>query len=409
MDRFTNLEKNVDNYNHRTYRLDRMTALLDRLGNPQEKYRTIHVAGSKGKGSTCAMISNALIANGHNVGLYTSPHLVDPRERFMVNNRFIEDRILIETAEELAESIKDFRFSKTEWGENEPTTFELYTSFAYILFAKLGCDIAVIETGLGGRLDATNTLNPIACVLTNIELEHTAILGDTIEKIAIEKSKIIRPGVPVFSARQKPEAKAVLKAEAESCGSPVFFLEDMPAEEIHPRMAIDVQKENSALALAVIRYLGEFCEGTISAIENTVLPGRFERISDSPLIYLDSAHTENSLRQTIDAFCRIAPGKRTAIFAVLADKRKDVLLPMVLDAFDTVIISRPGTYKKSDIDGLFAHAKKIRPDNDVRLIPDNIQALKESCAAGSPILVTGSFYLAGQILEAYRKLYGDTH
>ncbi|MBO7349605.1 MAG: bifunctional folylpolyglutamate synthase/dihydrofolate synthase, partial [Spirochaetales bacterium] len=189
MESFTNLEKKTDNYTTRTYRLDRMQAIMKTLGDPQSCYKTIHVAGSKGKGSTASYIAASLRAAGFKTGLYMSPHVSDYRERFTINGAFIETSVLLSVAEKLVSALEGFHFCD-EMGENQPTTFELYTAYAFMLFKEENCTWAVIETGLGGRLDATNILKPEASVLTPIELEHTDILGPTIEKIAIEKSKI---------------------------------------------------------------------------------------------------------------------------------------------------------------------------------------------------------------------------
>lgn len=191
MEHFTNLEKKTDRYNTRTYRLDRMQAIMKALGNPQDSYRSIHVAGSKGKGSTASYIASGLEAAGFVTGLYMSPHVSDYRERFTLCGRFVSDDILVSTGNILAKGLEDFHFNDS-MGETQPTTFELYTAFAFLLFKQIGCQWAVIETGLGGRLDATNIIQPEASVLTPIELEHTDILGDTIAKIATEKSKIIK-------------------------------------------------------------------------------------------------------------------------------------------------------------------------------------------------------------------------
>ena len=186
-EQFTNLEKQTSHYTTRTYRLDRMHDLLAHLGNPERAFKKIHLAGSKGKGSTASYLASALTSMGYKTGLYLSPHLVDYRERFTLSGTFFDDSLLVSTGQELADSIEGFTF-RDEWGETNPTTFELFTAYAYLLFKNSGCSWAIIETGLGGRLDATNTIIPEASVLCPIELEHTKILGSTIREIATEKS-----------------------------------------------------------------------------------------------------------------------------------------------------------------------------------------------------------------------------
>ncbi|MFA7539910.1 MAG: bifunctional folylpolyglutamate synthase/dihydrofolate synthase, partial [Sphaerochaetaceae bacterium] len=193
MESFANLERKTGDYSPREYRLDRMGKLLTHLGNPERSFKSIHIAGSKGKGSTAIFIAKGLSALGYKTGLYASPHLVDYRERFTLSGTFFSEEALVKSGNSLVEKLEGFSFSD-EWGVSEPTAFELYTAYAYLLFKENKCSWAVIETGLGGRLDATNTLTPEASVITPIELEHTAILGNTLSLIAYEKGKIIKEG-----------------------------------------------------------------------------------------------------------------------------------------------------------------------------------------------------------------------
>jgi hypothetical protein len=183
MESFTNLEKRSDNYTNRYYRLDRMHKLLEYIGNPQSSFASIHIAGSKGKGSTAIFIASGLEAAGYKTGMYLSPHVSNYRERFTRCGSYFSEEEYVSAANLLFSRLDGFTFSD-QWGTTEPTTFELFTAFSFTLFEYTKCEWAVIETGLGGRLDATNTLKPKAVVLTPIELEHTAILGNTITLIA---------------------------------------------------------------------------------------------------------------------------------------------------------------------------------------------------------------------------------
>ena len=323
MEHFMNLERKTDKYSTRTYRLDRMKAIMERLGNPQDRYRTIHVAGSKGKGSTASFIARGLEACGFSVGLYMSPHVYDYRERFTLCGRFFPDELLVSTGNMLKDGLEGFTF-RDEMGETEPTTFELYTAFAFLLFRNAGCDWAVVETGLGGRLDATNIIVPQASVLTPIELEHTDILGDTIAKIATEKSKIIKAGVPSFSALQSAEALDVFKAEASAQKSSFHYLGDeaLTLEEHRivfrdgfswePELSMAglVQAQNCALALLVLRTLGLYVPGkTEKALEENTLPGRMEKVSWVRPLFLDGAHTKNSMGHLLETFRSMYPGR----------------------------------------------------------------------------------------------------
>ena len=440
MEGFTNLERRTDKYSVRTYRLDRMQALMQRLGDPQDSYSTIHVAGSKGKGSTASFIAKGLEAKGFRVGLYMSPHVSDYRERFTLCGRFIDDATLIETGNDLKERLEGFRFCDT-LGENDPTTFELYTAFAFILFKRMGCQWAVIETGLGGRLDATNILKPKACVITPIELEHTNILGDTIEKIAIEKSKITKPLTPVFVSPQKPEAASVFRNEAKAQKAPIHEFDDEVTElgtsfsngvqkvDVHFKdgfstqyeltMLGDVQAQNSALALMVLRSLGLYVPGeTEKAFEGNRLPGRMESIGwERPLI-LDGAHTHNSMDHLLYTFRQLHPGKEgLCIFGAVEGKDHSSMAESILRAFDKVIVSRPGTFKKSDPKALYdlmtdtASANAEFKGKEIHLeceAEDALGLAKGITKSGEPILVCGSFYLAGAVKEALARLEAKT-
>ncbi|MCI2045143.1 MAG: Mur ligase family protein [Sphaerochaeta sp.] len=425
MESFTNLEKQVDHYTVRTYRLDRMRALMDHFGHPERAYRKLHIAGSKGKGSTASYLASGLVALGYRTGLYLSPHLFDYRERFLVDGAFADDASLVKAGNILKQGVDDFTFTD-QWGETKPTTFELYTTFAFLLYKELRCDWVVLETGLGGRLDATNVVIPEASILCPIELEHTRILGDTIEKIAIEKSKIIKDGVPAFVGLETEDAMRVFQNEAKERNSRLYSLaEELKAmeyrttfqgERVHLvwnngmedhltlKMIGEVQAQNAALALLTLRTLGLYdAQKTIPALEANTLPGRFEKISDAPAIYVDGAHTVNSLRALVHSYVSLYPeGERTVIYGALLDKDHRHMCSLILSAFTHILISTPGTYKKSDISAIYDvfMADPASKGKDIRLIPDNRQALSEAKRLAGPdgaILVTGSFYLSGAI------------
>lgn len=433
MEGFTNLEKQTTHYTTRTYRLDRMQALLAYLGNPELSFKKIHLAGSKGKGSTASYLASGLTALGYKTALYMSPHLVDYRERFTLSGTFFADELLVQTGKELQLLLQGFHFSD-QWGETSPTTFELYTAYAYLLFKNSGCEWAVIETGLGGRLDATNTITAEACVLCPIELEHTKILGDTIEKIAAEKSKIIKRGVPVFIGFEDKEAMNVFLSEAKEQQSPVYRLDDAidcltsrttalgelvhyawkkkGEEQLLLSMRGSVQAQNSALALLVLRTLGLYNEKVLPALEKNQIPGRFQQLSTSPCLYVDGAHTNHSLKALLSSFTSLHPlTNNTIIYGALEDKDHLHMANLVLDHFQNIIISRPGTYKKSDIASLYAlftdlSGQRTQPYRIV-LIEDNVEALKTAYKLtdnGAAIIACGSFYLAGGVKTAFEQI-----
>jgi dihydrofolate synthase/folylpolyglutamate synthase len=433
MESFTNLEKQTDHYTTRTYRLDRMQALLEHIGNPERSFRKIHLAGSKGKGSTASYLACALTALGYKTALYLSPHLTDYRERFTLSGTFFDDRLLVETGKELQRRLEHFHF-RDEWGETNPTTFELYTAYAYMLFAATACQWAVIETGLGGRLDATNTILPEACVLCPIELEHTKILGNTITEIATEKSKIIKAGVPVFVGYEQEDAMKVFEREAQTQHSPLYKLDDAllslasttttegevvtyswkngGKETLTLSMRGSVQAQNSALALLVLRTLGLYDQRVVKAMQDNQIPGRFQQLASKPALYVDGAHTTHSLSALLESFSSLHQGtENTIIYGALEDKDHQHMVDLVLDHFTKIIISKPGTYKKSDIALLFSlfnqKAKERGIEATILLREDNTEALRTAYSVTSEhaaILVCGSFYLAGGVALAHEQV-----
>ncbi|HCG62657.1 MAG TPA: bifunctional folylpolyglutamate synthase/dihydrofolate synthase [Sphaerochaeta sp.] len=434
MESFTNLEKKNNGYTVRLYRLDRMRALLDHIGNPERDFKAIHVAGSKGKGSTASFLAQGLTALGLKTGLYTSPHLCDYRERFTLAGTFFDDTELVAAANMLVHRLEGFHF-EDEWGTAEPTAFELYTSFAFLLFSHTRCAWAVIETGLGGRLDATNTITPVASVITPIELEHTAILGDSIPLIAGEKAKIIKAGVPVFISRQREDARRVFVEEARVQQSRLYDLQvevealvtrtepdgqhaaitwkDGTVTRLLLAMRGEVQAENCALALLVLKTLGVYRpEITEEALQTARLPGRMELISTAPPIIIDGAHTVESLRHLLNSFTQLyGTTGNTVIYGVLEDKDHIHMTRLLLPLFERIIVARPGTFKKSNPEALFLllqeEIKEMRNPPRLFLEKDPDKALElamETTAFPHAILCTGSFYLGGDIVAAFRKV-----
>ena len=429
MENFTNLEKNINHYTTRNYRLDRMEKLLNHFNNPEKQYKTIHVAGSKGKGSTSKFIATSLKSLGYKVGIYASPHLLSYKERFTICGDFFEDIILIKVGNFILEKLNDFTFID-QWGETYPTTFELFTLYGYMLFKEVNCDYAVIETGLGGRLDATNTLSPEISIICPIELEHTQILGDTIEKISIEKSKIIKSKKPVVCSILKPEAKIVMKNEANNNNSDIKFLDDEiisitshttancelveikwkdnTITNLKLQLKGKVMATNAALAILALKKLGLYKESINLAINNTTLLGRFQLLQRNPDIYIDAAHTKISIESLVESIKEIENSEKcTIIFGSLIDKDHKAIAPIILNNFKHIILSRPGTFKKSDMNALYNLFKDLNIDSKIELIIDGNEALKraiEITEKDGCILACGSFYLASEIAQAYNKL-----
>ncbi|MCY1152478.1 MAG: Mur ligase family protein [Sphaerochaetaceae bacterium] len=429
MENYTNLEKNIEHYTTRYYRLDRMHKLLSFFDNPEKDYQKIHVAGSKGKGSTSKFIATGLKSFGYKVGIYASPHLLDYKERFTVCGDFFSDDFLIEVGNYILDKIKGFTFSD-QWGETEPTTFELFTLYGFMLFSKSNCDYAVIETGLGGRLDATNTITPILSVICPIELEHTSILGDTIEKIATEKSKIIKKNIPVVAASLKEEARKVIINEAKAQNSSLRLLEnetmsikshtkrefeeteitynDGTKINLKLKLKGSVMAQNAALAILALNTLNFNSPKMISAINETTLLGRFQLLSEKPDLIIDAAHTKISIQALISSIKQIEDKEKcTVIFGSLIDKDHKGIAPILLNNFNNIILSRPGTFKKSDMPSLYNLFKDLSTNSNIEMLLDGNDALQrafELTPKDGCILVCGSFYLASEIALAFKQL-----
>ncbi|MBI9105902.1 MAG: bifunctional folylpolyglutamate synthase/dihydrofolate synthase [Spirochaetales bacterium] len=427
LESFTNLEK-APNLTAREYRLDRMYALLPLFGNPQNAFKSIHVAGSKGKGSTAAFIAGILAANGIKTGLYSSPHVETYKERISMAGTFFDETLYTATASMMMSVIE-----AESGGENLPgglpTTFELLTLLSFLIFRESGCEWAVFETGLGGRLDATNVIIPEASVLTLIELEHTEYLGDTIEKIALEKAGIIKKGVPVFSGDQHPEAESVFRQTAASKCSDIFFPDDLvtnltsvktesgpwaqeallrlkTGEEISFKLkqAGFYQAKNAAMAVSVLAHLKRKKETGISdinlalGIPSTALPGRMEVFAPagSPKVVLDGAHTPKSAILSAQAFFETTgEAGGTLLFGAVDGKDTHGMAEVLSALFNRVVISTPGTFKKSDPDEVF----RIFSSTGIsaELLKDPSDALDRALSYGKPVFVTGSFYMVSEI------------
>ncbi len=432
---FTNLERSQQ-YTVRTYRLDRMHRLLDFFDHPERSYRIIHVAGSKGKGSTCTMVAYALQALGFKAGLYGSPHVSSYMERFTLAGTWFSDEMVLSAINGMFSHLEGFTFPE-EQGYDRPTTFELLTLLALLLFKQSDCDYAVLETGLGGRLDATNVVEPVLTAVTPIELEHTNILGSTIAKIAAEKGGIIKKGVPVVTAPQHLDALTVLRNIAADRVSKFIYLPELlvhtsshstlrehhlclmwsndTVDDLHIRLLGSFQGENCATAIAMLEQLNliptaERREAALSGISRAVLPGRMEAIGRDPVIIIDGAHTSRSIDRVIDSFRELIPSGGAVIFGVVTGKDHTRMVESLLKAFDRLIISTPGTFKPSSPIELYtlciSTAQRMVAEGDLEAPPvilfeqQPARALKRSMELlypGEGLLVTGSFYMAAEI------------
>ncbi len=397
----------------RENRIERMRLLLERIGNPEKSIKTIHVAGSKGKGTVATALSYILQSKGKKTGLFLSPHVYDIRERFTLSSAFFSDEEYHSALESLKSLIDGFTLPSF-LGEERPTTFELYTAYSYLLFKDTGCKWAVIETGLGGRLDATNTLLPEASVITRIELEHTQILGSTLPEIAGEKAGIIKEKTPVFVMDQSKEALDVFRAKAESLSSPfhIFRMPDniSPSSPFRYRSAVitascrkdDILLYDIFYAVFILSTLGFDLSGKYDFTSPLFrLPGRFEErnILGRRMIF-DGAHTPVSGAILAGRIKSEGMRAETLIFSSAHDKDHKAIGKELVPLFDNVIVTSTGRWKKSNPEKIYTDFTFLFPDKDIMLILDFKKVIRkalEVTPGGDLIVAAGSFYLLSEL------------
>jgi dihydrofolate synthase / folylpolyglutamate synthase len=411
-------------YNSDTFSLDRVRTLLGKMGNPQDKLRTVHIAGTKGKGSTATMLAEMLRACGHKVGLYTSPHIVDIRERIRINGDLITRKAMTELIVKAERHIKSM-------ADERPTFFEIFTALAFTHFAKEKVDIAVIEAGLGGRLDSTNVLKPDVCGLTSISLDHTHQLGNSVAKIAEEKAGIFKRDIPIVSVPQMPEAKRVLKKAAKTSKSQLLFtgediefsyrVESSRQDGCHARVCLTTpqsrfehlpvpllgehQALNCGLALALLdqlklKGLNVDDELAIAALGDVQVPGRMELLRENPRILVDGAHNAASIQALMRALGQHIPyDSMVMVFGCAADKDIAGMMQQLATGADKVVFTSAQSCARSARAEDLAEAYEECCGRVAQTAPtlDKALAVARSAATREDIIVVaGSFYLVGE-------------
>ncbi|MGE5608737.1 MAG: bifunctional folylpolyglutamate synthase/dihydrofolate synthase [Bacillota bacterium] len=409
-------------YNTDNFDLERMRNLLKKLGNPHEQFKSVHVAGTKGKGSTCAMTAAMLQACGYKVGLYTSPHLVDMRERIQINGEMIPQAEFIRLIR-LVEPILS-RLKPT------PTFFDVLTAIAFKYFAEQNVDIAVVETGLGGRLDSTNVLKPEVTAITSISKDHMQQLGYTLPKIAEEKAGIFKTGIPAVTVLQDPAVEAVLRQAAEKVGAPFditgksieFSYRFESSRMLGPHNRICLTTPNSRFEHLAVPLLGEHqainCGLALSIIDRlktrgfaindakameglakTSIAGRMEVISQNPRIIVDGAHNAASVDAMLRAVGQHIPyDSMVVIFGCCADKDIPGMLERITCGADKVIFTKVDSVRTADPEELAARYVELY-GKMAQVAPSLTDALAIANRAVSKedlICITGSFYLVGE-------------
>ena len=403
------------------FNLDRMFALMESLGNPQNKYPIIHVAGTKGKGSTSAMCAAALQAAGYSVGLYTSPHLLDYTERIQINGAPISHEQLIELVEEIKPYVAKIEML---------TTFEITTALAFLAFGKYGVNAAVFEVGLGGRLDATNIVTPKVSVITSLSYDHTAVLGNTLTLIAGEKAGIIKDGVPVVSSPQKDESLAALERVAKLKNSSLtlvghdvkFELVESSLEgqtlTVHgPRSTVKLQIpllgnhqiENAATAYTALKVSGipitdEQIQKGFSQVQ---WRARFEIARRNPPVIFDSAHNQDSFSKLSETLETYFPGKKVyLIFGASEDKNIPGMFAELKSKIEKVIVTRADHPRALEVEKIQQLAEQAGVESEaVTPVKSALaRALELSSKDGSIVLSAGSMFVTAEVMSAWKNI-----
>lgn len=308
--------------------LTNIKLLAAHLGNPETQLKCIHVAGTNGKGSTSHMLASVLHEAGYNVGLYTSPHLKDFRERIKTNGQEISGNFVCEFIEK----------HKSFFEANDMSFFEMSVGLAFDYFASEKVDIAIIEVGLGGRLDATNIITPLVSVITNIGLDHTQFLGNTLEAIAGEKAGIIKPNVPVVVGEYTTETQPVFLAKAEEKKAPIYFASDLISEVFPSDLIGDYQFHNKKTVQQTIKIINETTDfkvsyesiklGLLNVVKNTALQGRWQQLGENPKIICDTAHNKHGLTVVMNQIKKETFENLHIVLGVVNDKDLDSILPL---------------------------------------------------------------------------------
>jgi dihydrofolate synthase/folylpolyglutamate synthase len=442
LDSFLNFEKLPQK---NMFWLDTMEYLSEKAGKINKTCPAVHIAGSKGKGSTSAFIASILEEAGYKTGLYTSPHILSFLERITQNQKFLSAETYEKSAEELKNLIESA--STKEFLQKRPVTwFELVTLYSFFCFKNSKMDVCVFETGLGGRLDATNVILPEICAIGPIELEHTEFLGSTVEKIAAEKAGIIKENTPVVVAEQKESVKEVFRKAAAQKNAEILFIDEICSKistKIHTlseqnlsnftqeveiqsplfkrplktRLLLpgEFQSQNAALAAVCVKkaFPSVTEEQIEKGLSKTTLPARFEIIKSTekykniPYVIVDGAHTVKSINFTMQTLNKItgenSDRNRTLLFACAKDKDAEDIVPLLKNEFNKYFLTKPGNVKQSDLTRL----KNAFNSNDMECDLDEdytkqIQKALDYCEkTKSILLVTGSFYLAAEFKKIF--------
>lgn len=406
--------------------LDNVRTILSSLNNPQKQYPSIHVAGSNGKGSVCAMLNQILMEHGFRPGLFTSPHLVTVRERIQIAGNSISTENFSRHLTNLRGVIEELITSKKLL--SPPTYFELLSCLAFLHFAEEEADIAILEVGMGGRFDATNVVESVVSAITTISPEHQNFLGDTQSEIASEKAGIVKPGIPLVCGVEEEEAHTTIRKKAEELNAP-FFAVFSKARDLHkekttrnfrfeykleeekyafsPSLLGEHQGKNAAIAICVARQLSERWRRLdkiriIQGIEAAHWPGRLEVISKNPLVLVDGAHNEEGAKALRKYIKEFISSPKVLVFAVMRDKNIEKLSEILFPLAHKVICTKFPYFKAAEPEEIRRRASRFQDRIVFQLdVQKAVQTALQSVSSDGVVLVAGSLFLVGEIKKIF--------
>ena len=398
--------------------LETITKLLAALDNPQERIESVHVAGTNGKGSTCAFLYSILREAGYKVGLYTSPHLVCFTERMVVNGKEISEGEMIPLIEKIR--------AVAEREKLEVSYFEFVTAMAWLYFSHKKVDIAIIEVGMGGRLDATNVINPLVTVITHIDIDHTTCLGKTVSLIAKEKAGILKQGVPLVTAEKRKKVLTYFQEECTAKNSALFQVEnllqstlvknDLGGQEFETsgllnsrwktRMLGEYQLENACTALVTAKLLQERGytiprQALQAGVAKACWPGRLQVMQQNPLVIIDGSHNLKGMKE-LKKFLENIPQRKVLVLGIAKDKQIAKMVSLIVPLFERVILTQ-GNFKPAPLQRLTKAVQKYTSQvEESKNVAEALEKAKGYVKKGEMVLVTGSLYVAGDALAAWK-------
>ena len=375
--------------------LSRTKSLLNDCNNPQNKLRCIQIAGTNGKGSVSAMLSNVLKLSGYKVGLYTSPHLINLNERIRINGSSINNKEINLILEKHKKAIE----------KNKASFFEAMTMLAFTYFVNKKVDIAILETGLGGKFDSVTTCNPEAVVFTPISMDHSEILGDTIEKIAVEKAGIIKNNIPIFSSKQEKKVEKILKVKAREKQSVVNFSNKINSIKLKFLKGTH-QQENAQLAIDIIHKIFKIKHTQIyKYIEETKWPGRYQIINKLPFIVFDVGHNQEGISAFLDEFeNEKISGKKYLIIVLQSRKKIEKVSNRINNIFDQIICSQTDNKQSMQAEILYNFFSK-KNTIVIKNINEAIFKINDKLKKNDSLAIVGSHYLGKSIQRVYKNSF----